>query len=105
MSRRKSPVAREGLADLLGASSALAQAPDVHTLPVGALKPGLGQPREAERRRECSGGQQGARAGDPGKNQRLHMGSIAGKNAERHAQERAVRALCQSAPYTARRHD
>ena len=47
MSRRKSPVAREGLADLLGASSALAQAPDAHTLPVGALKPGLGQPRRA----------------------------------------------------------
>ncbi len=47
MSRRKSPVAREGLADLLGASSALAQAPEVHTLPVKALKPGMGQPRRA----------------------------------------------------------
>ncbi|GAA5534105.1 ParB/RepB/Spo0J family partition protein [Deinococcus aluminii] len=48
MSRRKSPVRREGLADLLGASADLAQVPTLEqTLPVQALRPGAGQPRRA----------------------------------------------------------
>lgn len=46
MSRRKSPVKREGLADLLGASADLAQAPPTEqTLAVKDLQPGQGQPR------------------------------------------------------------
>lgn len=48
MSRRKSPVRREGLADLLGASADLAQVPSSgQTLPIQSLKPGVGQPRRA----------------------------------------------------------
>ncbi|SEJ83995.1 chromosome partitioning protein, ParB family [Deinococcus reticulitermitis] len=48
MSRRKSPVMREGLADLLGASADLARAPtSERTLPVEALRPGAGQPRRS----------------------------------------------------------
>ncbi|GAA5504438.1 nucleoid occlusion protein [Deinococcus xinjiangensis] len=46
MSRRKSPVKREGLAGLLGASADLAQAPPTEqTLAVKDLQPGQGQPR------------------------------------------------------------
>lgn len=46
MSRRKSPVNREGLADLLGASANLAQVPPTEqTMAVSNLRPGQGQPR------------------------------------------------------------
>lgn len=48
MSRRHSPVRREGLAELLGASADLAQVPaSGQTLPLQALRPGAGQPRRA----------------------------------------------------------
>lgn len=48
MSRRKSPVNRDGLAGLLGASAQLAQVSDEpRTMSVAALQPGAGQPRRA----------------------------------------------------------
>lgn len=48
MSRRHSPVRREGLAELLGASADLAQvSASGQALPIQALRPGAGQPRRA----------------------------------------------------------